>query len=60
MAWLVVYTKSQKETLAHDHLERQGFLTYPLCLEKKLNVNQKLRLRPYPSSPVISLFKQMK
>ena len=36
MAWLVVYTKSQKETLAHDHLERQGFLPYCPMLRKEI------------------------
>ena len=51
MAWLVVYTKSQKETLAHDHLKRQGFLTYSPMLRKEINYKSKTKIMTLPLFP---------
>ena len=51
MAWLVVYTKSQKETLAHDHLKRQGFLTYCPMVRKEIKYKLKAKIKPLPLFP---------
>ena len=51
MAWLVVYTKSQKETLAHDHLERQGFLPYCPMLSKEIKYKSKTKIKRLPLFP---------
>ena len=51
MAWLVVYTKSQKETLAHDHLERQGFLAYCPMHKKEIKYKSKTKIMSLPLFP---------
>ena len=51
MASLVVYTKSQKETLAHDHLERQGFLTYCPVHKKEIKYKSKTKIKSLPLFP---------
>ena len=51
MTWLVVYTKSQKETLAHDHLKRQGFLTYCPVLRKEIKYKSKTKIMSLPLFP---------
>ena len=51
MAWLVVYIKSQKETLAGDHLERQGFLAYCPMLRKEINYKSKTKIMTLPLFP---------
>jgi transcriptional antiterminator RfaH len=33
--WAIAQTHSQRETAAHDHLERQGFHAYLPCIEVK-------------------------
>ena len=45
MAWFVVYTKSQKETLAHDHFERQGFLPYCPMHKKEFKYKSKTKIK---------------
>ena len=51
MASLVVYTKSQKETLAYDHLERQGFLAYCPMLRKEIKYKSKTKIKSLPLFP---------
>ena len=51
MDWLGGYTKSQKETLAHDHLERQGFLTYCPVHKKEIKYKSKTKIKSLPLFP---------
>ena len=51
MTSLVVYTKSQKETLAHDHLERQGFLPYCPMHKKEIKYKSKTKIMSLPLFP---------
>ena len=34
MQWFAVYTKPRKETLAEEHLQRQGYEVYSPCLQQ--------------------------
>ena len=51
MASLVVYTKSQKETLAYDHLERQRFLPFCPMHKKEINYKSKTKIITLPLFP---------